>query len=136
MLKQIRGVTIRVRDLEAAGRTHAAVLGVEPTLMEGDDFAFPGAVRGLRFDLGDTYLLLITGVGPDSPVTRAIEKHGEGFSQLAFEVDDLRAVSAHLSDQQVELTSPEPLVHAAGRVLFSHPRALNGVMWEFEERSS
>lgn len=132
---KISGVTIRVKDLDAAARRHAEVLGVEPVPMGGDDFAFPDQVRGVRFHVGDTYVMLITGVGPDSPVTKALEKNGEGFSQLAFEVEDVDDVFTRLSDAGIRFTSDAPQANAAGRVAWAHPKSMNGVMWEFEEFS-
>jgi methylmalonyl-CoA/ethylmalonyl-CoA epimerase len=131
-VKRLKGVVIRVRDLEATAARYQRILGVEPWPIPPEAFSAPGEVAGVRFDLGGTFLQLVAGVGEASALAKVTAKRGEGLSQLSFWVDDVDAEMAVMEAEGVEFTGP-PRDQPLGRVVFAHPRSLNGVMWELEE---
>jgi len=131
--KQLRGVVIRVADLDEAAARYAAIFGVEPTTVPGDAFFAKDQIAGVRFDLGGAFVQFVAGVGDDSVLTKTTAKLGEGLSQISFWVDDVEAEMALLRDNGVRFTTDEPRDLPLGRVAFGHPKTLNGVVWELEE---
>ena len=131
--KKLKGVVIRVADLDEATRRYTAILGVEPVAIPSDSFFAQGQIAGVRFDLGDTFIQFVAGVGDDSPLTKTTAKLGEGLSQISFWVDDVDQEMALLADHGVRFTTEQPRDLPLGRVAFGHPKSLNGVVWELEE---
>ena len=135
MAKQLRGVVIRVRDLDAAAERYERILGVAPTRLPDEVFSLPGKVAGIRFDLGDSFVQFVAPVGDDAPMQVTLDKLGEGLSQISFWVDDVDAEMAVFRANDVRFTDDVPRDLPMGRVAFGHPKTLNGVMWELEEHS-
>jgi len=135
MAKQLRGVVIRVGDLEVAAKRYEQILGVAPTRIPDECFSLPGKVAGIRFDLGGSFVQFVAPVGDDSPLRASLEKLGEGLSQISFWVDDVDAEMSLLQSHDVRFTDDVPRDLPMGRVAFGHPKSLNGVMWELEEHT-
>jgi len=133
MAKQLRGVVIRVRDLDAAAERYEQILGVAPTRLPDEVFSMPGKVAGIRFDLGGSFVQFVAPVGDDAPLGATLDKLGEGLSQVSFWVDDVDAEMARFQATAVRFTDDAPRDLPMGRVVFGHPKSLNGVMWELEE---
>ncbi len=136
MAKKLKGVVIRVRDLVAAEARYTALLGVTPWRIPDESFNVPGQIAGIRYELGDTFIQLVAGTTPESPLTATTEKIGEGLSQLSFWVDDIDSGMNLFRNQGLGFTVDEPRQLPFGRVAFTHPKSLNGVMWELEEHRS
>jgi methylmalonyl-CoA epimerase len=135
MAKQLRGVVIRVRDLDAVAERYEHILGTAPTRIPDDCFSLPGKVAGIRFDLGGSFIQFVAPVGDDAPLQATLDKLGEGLSQISFWVDDVDAEMDLLGRHGVRFTDDEPRDLPMGRVVFGHPKSLNGVMWELEEHT-
>jgi methylmalonyl-CoA/ethylmalonyl-CoA epimerase len=133
MAQQLRGVVIRVRDLDAAAERYERILGVAPTRLSDDVFSVPGKVAGIRYDLDGSFVQFVAPVGDDAPLQATLDKLGEGLSQIAFWVDDVDAEMARCRANDVRFTDDAPRDLPLGRVAFGHPKSLNGVMWELEE---
>ena len=126
---------IRVRDLEETRRLYTAILGIEPQDLPDEFFAAPGTVAGIRFDLGESFIQFVAGVGEESPLSQLTEKRGEGLSQIALHVADLDAEMGRFAEEGVRFGADEPRDLPLGRVAFGHPKTLNGVLWELEEHA-
>jgi methylmalonyl-CoA epimerase len=133
MAKQLRGVVIRVRDLDEAATRYEQILGVPAVRLPDEVFSVPGTVAGVRFDLGDSFVQFVAPVGDDAPLQATLDKLGEGLSQISFWVDDVDAEMARFQANGVRFTDDAPRDLPFGRVAFGHPKTLNGVMWELEE---
>ena len=131
--KQLRGVVIRVRDVEEVRERYTRLLGVEPETLRDEVFASPGQVAGIRFDLGESFIQFVSGVGEDSPLGRVTQKRGEGLSQISLWVGDVDEEVALFRAEGVTFGDGEPKDLPYGRVAFGHPKTLNGIVWELEE---
>jgi methylmalonyl-CoA/ethylmalonyl-CoA epimerase len=86
------------------------------------------------FAVGESKIELLKPTRPDSPVGKFLEKRGEGFHHVAFQVDDLEAALRKLKESGVDLIDEEPRVGAGGtRMAFVHPRDAHGVLTELVE---
>ncbi len=86
------------------------------------------------FRLGDVSMELTEPTNPRSPISKFLEKRGEGVHHLSFEVDDLDGELRRLKDQGFQLIDERPRQGAGGhRIAFLHPRSTNGVLIELSE---
>src|SRR5690606_27166744 len=128
MMKKIEHIGIAVKDLEAANRTYAALLGVEnykteTVESEGVDTSF--------FKVGESKIELLAATHEESPIAKFIGKRGEGIHHIAFEVEDIRAEMARLKVEGFVLLNEEPKKGADDKIVaFLHPRSSNGVLVE------
>ena len=127
-MKKLEHIGIAVRDLDAANRLFAKLLGaahykIEEVESEG--------VRTSFFSVGGVKIELLEATRPDSPVARFIDKRGEGIHHLAFEVDDIEgAVKRKVADGFQSLNEvPKPGADNK-LVAFLHPKSTGGVLVE------
>ena len=127
-MEKIEHIGIAVKDLEAANRTYAALLGTahyktETVESEGVDTSF--------FRVGESKIELLAATREDSPIAKFLEKRGEGIHHIAFEVKDIRAELQRLKSEGFVLLNEEPKKGADNKlVAFLHPKSANGVLVE------
>jgi catechol 2,3-dioxygenase-like lactoylglutathione lyase family enzyme len=112
-IKRIHHVTMAVRDLEGARLTFEQLFDVQAG-RTADVPAF--GIRALDVAIGDDVLQLASPVDADNPVMRFLERKGEGFYNLALEIDDLDETVRELASQGVRVSEPielEPGVRSA-----------------------
>jgi methylmalonyl-CoA/ethylmalonyl-CoA epimerase len=133
MIRRIAHIGIAVKDLPTARRTFEALLN----LHAGDvQRVAEQKVDVSSFHVDDTNLELTAGIAEDSPISRFIEKRGEGIHHVAFEVDDLRAELERLRAAGVALIDQEPRRGADNYwVAFIHPKAAGGVLVELCQKA-
>lgn len=100
---RIHHVTLAVRDIDRARDTFAALFGAPS---EHGDVVETFGVRTADVALGDDVLQLAAPLDEESPIARFTERRGEGFYNIALEVDDLDAAVAELSARGVRVSEP------------------------------
>ena len=131
MLNRIHHLGYAVEDVEAASlfykRNFGALPG-EPEVVEEQ------GIVATMFRVGESRVELVQPTCPDSPVGKFLARRGEGFHHVAYQVDDLEAVLAHLQSNGVELVDVRPRIGAGGtRMAFVHPKDTFGVLTELVE---
>ncbi|HEY6712425.1 MAG TPA: methylmalonyl-CoA epimerase [Rubrobacter sp.] len=131
MLNRIYHLGYAVEDIEAASRFYEENFGAvpgEPEVVEEQ------GIIAAMFRVGESSIELVQPIRPDSPVGKFLEKRGEGFHHVAFEVEDLSVTLAELKRNGVEVIDEEPRRGAGGtRMAFVHPRGAFGVLTELVE---
>ncbi|MFC1530387.1 methylmalonyl-CoA epimerase [Gemmatimonadota bacterium] len=124
-------VAIAVDDLDRVVELYTGLLGTEPEqITTNSDFD----VRAAIFRTGQVKIELLEGIGPESAVTRFIEKNGPGLHHLCFSVDDLKGTLADLSRDGIEIIGDGDDIGVEGYpVAFAHPKSTGGVLLEFIE---
>ncbi len=131
VLKKIYHLGYAVEDLDVATRFYETHFGVSPS--EPEEVEEQG-IRAVMFPVGESMIELVEPTRPDSPVGKFIEKRGQGFHHVAFQVEDLRAALRDLKADGVELIDEEPRIGAGGyRMAFLHPQGAFGVLTELVE---
>ena len=88
-------------------------------------------VRAAMLPVGDTRFELLEGTTDDSPISKFINKRGEGLHHVAVHVNDISATFEELKRRGVRLISDEIKVGAGGHLyIFVHPSATGGVLLE------
>lgn len=129
-LGRIDHVAVVVRDLEAALRVYRDALGlpVEAILPIPSD-----GVRIAFLPIGESKIELVEPTTRDTGIARFLEKRGEGFHHVCFEVRHLAETLTRLAIDGVELIDTAPRKGAEGPVAFIHPRSCSGVLVELIE---
>lgn len=102
-VKRIHHITLAVRDVEAARETFVRLFGATgDRISDVKEFG----VRALDLVLGEDALRLTAPRDTDNPVQRFLQRKGEGFYNVALEVDDLDAAVSELLAQGVNVSDP------------------------------
>jgi methylmalonyl-CoA epimerase len=93
-----------------------------------------GQTRLAMLPVGQTYVELLEGQGPESGVTRWIEENGKGLFHICFEVEDIDGALAELKAKGVKLQDETPRPgHGGSRIAFLDPSATGNVLIELAE---
>jgi methylmalonyl-CoA/ethylmalonyl-CoA epimerase len=128
MLK-IEHLGLAVSDLQQAiplweGLLQTPCYKTEAVEREGVETAF--------FQIGDSKIELLQGTRDDSPVSKFIQKKGEGFHHVAFAVQNIEAEVRRLQALGFEVIgdgTPKPGADNK-LVVFLHPKTAGGVLVE------
>ncbi len=102
-IKRIHHLTLAVRDIEAARRTFEQLFGAPAGVTE----PLPAfSVRTASVRLGDDQLQLAAPMYTDTPVMRFLERKGEGFYNVAIEVEDLDEAITELVAKGIRVSEP------------------------------
>ena len=132
-ITQIDHVGIAVADLDAAIALYESAFGMRCVHTEVNE---EQGVREAMLEVGGSgsYVQLLAPLSPDSTIGRFLDKNGPGIQQMAYRVDSIDEVSAHLREQGMRLLYDEPRSGTAGsRVNFVHPKSAGGVLVELVE---
>jgi methylmalonyl-CoA/ethylmalonyl-CoA epimerase len=84
--------------------------------------------------VGESYLELLEGQGPESGVTKWIAQKGPGLFHICFEVEDIDGALAELKQKGVKLRDETPRIgHGGARIAFIDPSATGNVLIELAE---
>ena len=80
---------------------------------------------------GNTKIELLEITSPDGPISKFIEKRGEGIHHIAFEVADIKAEIVRLKKEGFVPLNDEPQPGADNKLIcFLHPKQTNSVLIE------
>jgi methylmalonyl-CoA/ethylmalonyl-CoA epimerase len=124
----IHHLGVAVDDLDQALETYAKLFGAE---VEHRATVDEQGVRAASLRIGDGRVELLEPLGADTPVGRFLAKRGPGMHHVAYEVSDLRATLAELTDAGANLIDDAPRKGLFGlEVAFVHPDSVHGVLSE------
>ena len=128
MIKKIEHLGIAVKNIADANAVYHKLLGTASYKTEKVESE---NVLTSFFKVGESKIELLEGTSADSPITKFIEKKGEGVHHIAFEVEDIEAEMQRLKDQGFTLLSDKPKQGADNKLIcFVHPKSANGVLIE------
>jgi len=130
VIKRFIDVGIAVEDLDAAVKKYSEVLGVKPSMLPPEHYAYSG-LKGARFRIGEVTISLVASEKADGPVARFLETRGEGLNHISLEVTDIEQDIRDLAGKGVKFASDRPLAFSDGEVIFAHPKSLHGVQIAF-----
>jgi 4-hydroxyphenylpyruvate dioxygenase-like putative hemolysin len=134
-------VAVAVEDAAGAAEWFTRILGAGPigtdrhgnpgelALVEGDEDMAGTDARMVR--VGGYPFILISGVDPDSPTARFVQRFGPGVHSLAWEVADMWVAQNLLLRHGVRTASAS----IAGRHFFMHPKDTHGLLMEWTDDS-
>jgi len=133
LLQNLYHVAIAVKDLSAVEKIYETALGLKVEHREVVEDQGVNTSMLVPKD-GGTAIELLEPLDENSPISKFLEKRGEGIHHICFKVDDIEAVLERLKKQGVRLIDETPRPGAYNsRVAFIHPKAMNGVLVELAE---
>jgi methylmalonyl-CoA epimerase len=124
----VHHVGLAVEDLDRALDTYERLFGAR---LEHRSRVEEQGVEAASIRVGESRLELLASLGDDTPVGRFLASRGPGMHHVAYEVEDIRAALAHLSDAGAELIDETPRRGMFGlEVAFVHPDSVHGVLSE------
>lgn len=125
MLKRVNHIGIAVKNMDEARDFWQKKFGVEspPPITERD-------MQICMIKLGNVLVELISPIGNEGVVAKFLQKHGEGFHHICYEVENIYEAMKELSERGVELVDKEPREGAEGKIAFLHPKGTQGVLTE------
>jgi methylmalonyl-CoA/ethylmalonyl-CoA epimerase len=127
-MKKIEHIGIAVKDIKSAGGIYEKLLNT--TIYKVEDVDSEG-VKTAFLQTGPNKIELLEATTTDSPISKFIEKKGEGIHHIAFEVDDIEAEMQRLKQEGFILLNEKPKPGADNKlVCFVHPKSTNGVLIE------
>jgi methylmalonyl-CoA/ethylmalonyl-CoA epimerase len=104
-VNKIHHINFLVRDLDEAEARYRAMLGFGAALRE--DLSSRGVITA-RFQIGDTWLVLVQPTSEEGEPARHLRERGEGFFLISFGVDDLDAAIERAKEGGGQFASAEP----------------------------
>lgn len=126
---------IRVEHIGIAVKSLAASVPLFEKLLDTECYKTESVEReGVHtafFRQGETKIELLEASNAESPISKFVEKKGEGMHHIAFEVNDIEAEMKRLESEGFTLLSSTPKTGADNKlVCFLHPKGTNGVLIE------
>ena len=119
MLKQIDHIGIAVRDLNKVIPVYRDIFGLE---FLGVEDVPSQKVRVAKFDVGGVHLEFLEPTAEDSPISKFLNKRGEGIHHIAYLTDDLEAFLKELKSKEMRLINEQPVKGSSDTyIAFIHP---------------
>jgi methylmalonyl-CoA/ethylmalonyl-CoA epimerase len=132
MFNKVSHIGIAVKDLQTSMELFSRLFGREP---EHTEELPDQKVKTAIFTVGPSSIELTQATDPSSPVSRFLEKRGEGVHHVSFVVDDIERELARLKGAGFQLIDERPRIGADGYlVAFLHPQSTNGVLIEISQK--
>jgi methylmalonyl-CoA epimerase len=130
MIKEVSHLGMAVKDLEEAREFYRSVFGLESSepIIGGD-----GTIKVSMVRVGSTLIELLQPIGNEGVMAKFLEKRGEGFHHICYEVEDIQVEIASIKAAGLEVLG-EPKPGAEGMSVFLHPKGTHGVLVEFVEK--
>ena len=127
-LSYIEHIGIAVKNLDESIKFYEKVFGLKCYAVEE---VKDQKVKTAFFKIGETKIELLESTEPDGPISKFIEKKGEGIHHIAFKTKDINSSLKELEEKNIRLIDGQPRKGAEGlNIAFLHPKAVNGVLIE------
>lgn len=125
---KLEHIGIAVKSLGVSDELFAKLLGKESYKRE--TVQREGVVTSF-YETGESKIELLEASNPESPISKFIDKKGEGIHHLAFGVENIYNEVQRLKKEGFQFISEEPKEGADNKlVVFLHPKSTNGVLVE------
>lgn len=132
MVKKVDHIGIAVKDLGETLKFYEEVLGIKSINTE---IVEEQRVKVAFLPIGDTEIELLESTEEGGPISKFIEKRGEGIQHIAYRVDNIEKVIEEIKAKGIRMIDEKPRYGAGGaRIAFLHPKSTFGVLIELCER--
>lgn len=130
-LSYIEHIGIAVKELDSAVKLYEDLLGIKCYKIE----EVPDQkVRTAFFRIGETKIELLESTDTEGPISKFIDRRGEGIHHIAFAVKELEKQLKIAKEANIRLINEIPQKGADGfDIAFIHPKSTSGVLIELCE---
>ncbi len=121
MIKKIDHIGIAVRDLDRSVEIYRDIFGFE--LLEVEDVPSQ-KVKVAKFNVGGVHIEFLQPLADDSPISKFLEKKGEGIHHIAYYTDDIDGLIEDFKNKGIKMINDKPSRGSSGTVIaFVHPKS-------------
>ncbi len=131
---EVAHIAVAVKNLKEATEAVEKVLGLKASPIE----EVPEQKVRIQFvNIGGVRFEFLEPTSSDSPISKFLEKRGNGIHHVALEMSGVAQKLKDLKAAGVPLINEVPVTGAEGcDVAFLHPKAMAGILVEFIEKHS
>lgn len=124
-------IGIAVKSLDVSAAVFEKIFNTKASEKE---FVEEQKVNVRKISLDNCDIELLEGTDPESPISKFIEKKGEGIHHVSFGVKDIQGSLDRVRSGGIQLINETPRTGADDMlVAFLHPKSTGGVLMEFTE---
>lgn len=127
----VQHIGIAVKDLDASVENLEILFGIK---CSGREKIEASKVEVAFFDFGNTTVELVSPTQAESPISKYLEKRGNGIHHICLDVEGIDEWLDSLRAAGVSLLNETPRAGASGhRVAFIDPASAGGILFELSE---
>lgn len=127
-MKKIEHIGIAVKNIEEGNKLYSKILNTQPYKQEKVESE---NVITSFFQIGESKIELLQATSEESAIAKFIEKKGEGFHHLAYDVENIYTEIARLKSEGFQFINETPKKGADNKlIVFLHPKSTGGVLIE------
>lgn len=130
MIKGLNHIGIAVKNIDETMKILSQAFGAKE--IKRKTFADLGQTSAI-IQMGDFKIELMEPYGEKGVVPNFLNKRGEGLHHISVITDDIDAEDGHLAKNGINVLSKAPKGIKADRVMFTHPKETNGIVFEIVE---
>lgn len=128
-IKRVEHIAIACDSMKASADLMKNVFGISVEYEEQI-----GQTKLAMLPVGETYIELLEGQGPESGVTEWIKTKGTGLFHICFEVEDIEEAIAELKQENIKLqTDTWRIGHGGSKIIFLDPASTGNVVIELAQ---
>ena len=124
---KIDHIAIAVNNVEASAKVYQKALGINEIEFETVESE---GVKVAILPMENGRIELIQPIKDDSPIKKFLEKKGPGLHHMALETDNIQGEVARMEGCGVQFLGKVRPGSAGTKVIFIHPKSLEGVLAE------
>ena len=131
MLNKIDHIGVAVQSVEKVKHLFKILFNLKP---EFEEIVTDQKVKVVGFKIGESNLEFLEPVDETSPISKYLEKRGEGLHHIALNVEDIEDILEQFKSHQLQLIDEKPRTGAEGKkIAFVHPKSFNGILLELSQ---
>ena len=131
---KIDHIGIAVKSLSEAVPKFEKIFNAKASEME---YVEDQKVKVQKIKIDNMDIELLEGTAPESPISKFIEKKGEGIHHCSFHVDDIMSKLSSLKNDGIQLIDETPRTGADDMLIaFLHPKSTGSVLMELSQEKS
>jgi len=131
MLNKIDHIGVAVQSIEKVKHLFKTLFNLNP---EFEEIVTDQKVKVIGFKIGDSNLEFLEPLDETSPISKYLEKRGEGLHHIALNVNDIENILEQFKLHHLQLIDEKPRTGAEGKkIAFVHPKSFNGILLEISQ---
>ena len=124
---KIDHIAIAVNDVEVSAKVYQKALGIDEIEFETVESE---GVKVAILPMENGRIELIQPIKDDSPIKKFLDKKGQGLHHMALETDNIQGEVERMEGCGVQFLGKVRPGSAGTKVIFIHPKSLEGVLAE------
>ena len=131
MLNKIDHIGVAVQSVEKVKHLFKTLFNLKP---EFEEIVTDQKVKVVGFKIGESNLEFLEPVDETSPISKYLEKRGEGLHHIALNVENIEDILEQFKSHKLKVIDEKPRTGAEGKkIAFVHPKSFNGILLELSQ---